>query len=73
MTQELHTELTISDAARVLSLIDTEIQELESDMRALGRQKSDIERREIELTSNLDTLRKLALGLLCSGLIVHET
>jgi prefoldin subunit 5 len=69
----MDTELTISDAARVLSLIDTEIQELESDMRALGRQKSDIERREIELTSNLDTLRKLALGLLCSGLIAHET
>ena len=65
----MEAELTLSDAARVLSLIDTEIQALELDMRALGRQKSDIERREAEINSHLDTLRRLAIGMLCNGVI----
>ena len=62
-------ELTISEAARVLSTLDSEIQELHSDLRALARQKADLERRECEIEDNLDTLRKLATALLTSGLI----
>jgi predicted nucleic acid-binding Zn-ribbon protein len=55
------TEIRLSDMAQLLYTLDKEIEECEADLRALKRQKSDIERREHGINKRIDKLREVAL------------
>jgi hypothetical protein len=55
--------LTISEAARALSVLDGEIQEIEADVRAVKRQQRELEARERELIMRLELMRTLGRAI----------
>jgi len=56
--------LTISDTAHTLSIIDSEVQELEADLRAIERQRSDLQGREHKIKTRVEILRILAIEVM---------
>jgi len=56
--------LTISDTAHTLSIIDSEVQELEADLRAIERQRRDLQGREHKIKTRVEILRILAIEVM---------